>query len=923
MRTQRALGIFASILLTAALNAQEMTPVVHTWSKKDHNAANQIWSASCSPDGIMYFGNANGLLSFDSKEWVLHPFKGSGFIRSTLCDGGRIYVGAYEEFGYFEPDECCQLRYVSLSDRLDGFEMYNDEIWTILKLDNRILFHSFVNCFVYDCETQLVSALPLNSFTESVGVSASGELLCSAYGFAKMDIQTGELAPLPHPWKGRMVASLVPDTKTTIIVTENEGLFLMDGNGLTEWKTEIDIKQINRALLCSNGNIILGSRVSGCCAIDAQGRRLWTVDASNVLNSNTVLSICENREGDIFLAMDSGIAIIDNNTGIRYISSLDANVGSIYCSFYKSPYLYIGSNQGLYIGRINGSSLVDVARVKDIKGPVMYLKEFDSQLFCGTNAETFCIEGRKAVPVSRGNAGGSCLAIGLINGEEVLIEGTYTKLCLYKKDNGRWKFSHRIDGFIQPVGSIDIDYMGNIWAGHNTKGLYRLRLDSDLRTVRDVRFYGSLSPKAQLSKIKVSKIKGRTVFVDPDTIYTYDDMTDSTIVYKYLNDRTSGIRNILDISHYKQDKYWVLNEDDAYILDCSDHPQEDVRLSYNIFNSNTVDQYKSISSGPGGMSIISLNNSLAFVPDDFARSAEDWKPELKLVSVGISENDGSQFKYLPLNGRLSWNYSSTLVKFRYSYPFFAENGSHNLEYRLKGRDEVWRECVGDEIDLSHLKEGHYSLEVRVVNKSGQQLDLVNTGFRIKPPFVRSVPMKILYILLIIGTISLIIISVRRKILAQRQELENRRLESELQSKSREIAMTTMSLLNKNKILQDIKEELSVQKNELGAAYPDKYYRKMISAIDSQISSEDDWKLFQENFDRIHGNFFQILKSRYPSLTDSDLRFCSYFCMAMSSKEIASMMNISLKGVEAARYRIRKKLQLPSEISLTSFLMDLK
>lgn len=923
MRIQRALGFIASILLAVTLNAQEMTPVVHTWSKKDHKAANQIWSASCSEDGIIYFGNANGLLSFDSKEWILHPFKAGGIIRSTLCDGLRIYVGAYEEFGYFEEDECCQLKYISLSERLSDFEMHNDEIWTILKLDSGILFHSFVNCFLYDIESGLVSVLPLDSFTESVGVSASGDLLCSAYGFAQMDLSNGELTPIPHPWKGRMVASLVPDSKTTIIVTENEGLYLMDGNSLTEWKTEIELKQINRALLCSNGNIILGSRVSGCSALDAQGHRLWTVDASNVLNSNTVLSICENREGDIFLAMDSGIAMIDNNSGIRYISSLDANVGSIYCTYYTEPYLYIGSNQGLYIGRINGSSLEDVLRVKDIQGPVMYLKDFDSQLFCGTNAETYCIEGRRAEPVSRGNAGGSCLAKGMINGEEVLIEGTYTKLCLYKKDNGRWKFSHRIDGFIQPVGSIDIDYMGNIWAGHNTKGLYRLILDGEMRSVRDMRFYGSLSSESRLSKIRVRKIKGRTVFIDPDTIYTYDDMTDSTIVYKYLNDRASGIKNILDISHYRQDKYWVLNEDDAYLLDCCDHPQEDVRLSYNIFNSNTVDQYKSISSGPGGISIISLNNSLAFVPEDFARMSEEWKPELKLASVGISENDGSQFKYLPLNEQLAWNYSSTLVKFRYSYPFFAENGSHSLKYRLKGRDEVWRECVDNEIDLSHLKEGHYSLEVRAVNKSGQQLDLVNTEFRINPPFIRSVPMKILYILLLCGTISLIIINVRRKILAQSQELENRRLESELQSKSREIAMTTMSLLNKNKILQDIKEELSVQKNELGAAYPDKYYRKMISAIDSQISSEDDWKLFQENFDRIHGNFFQILKTRYPSLTDSDMRFCSYFCMAMSSKEIASMMNISLKGVEAARYRIRKKLQLPSEISLTSFLMDLK
>ena len=99
--------------------------------------------------------------------------------------------------------------------------------------------------------------------------------------------------------------------------------------------------------------------------------------------------------------------------------------------------------------------------------------------------------------------------------------------------------------------------------------------------------------------------------------------------------------------------------------------------------------------------------------------------------------------------------------------------------------------------------------------------------------------------------------------------------------------------------------------------------KMISAIDDQISTEEDWKIFQHNFDRIHSGFFHILKERYPELTTTDLRFCSLLCQNMSSKEIATMMNISLKGVEAARYRIRKKMNLDSGVSLTEFLINLE
>ena len=70
-------------------------------------------------------------------------------------------------------------------------------------------------------------------------------------------------------------------------------------------------------------------------------------------------------------------------------------------------------------------------------------------------------------------------------------------------------------------------------------------------------------------------------------------------------------------------------------------------------------------------------------------------------------------------------------------------------------------------------------------------------------------------------------------------------------------------------------------------------------------------------------FQRILRERYPALTDNDLRFCACLRQNLSSKEIAAMMNISLKGVEAARARIRKKIGLSSSESLTAFMVGLK
>ena len=225
--------------------------------------------------------------------------------------------------------------------------------------------------------------------------------------------------------------------------------------------------------------------------------------------------------------------------------------------------------------------------------------------------------------------------------------------------------------------------------------------------------------------------------------------------------------------------------------------------------------------------------------------------------------------------------------------------------------------------INYLKAGNYTLKIKAVSSSEEIIDSLEYNFRVRPPFYSTIVAKIFYIISIIALIVLIIIMIFRRSRRKAEELERKNLGDEIKAKSKLIASNTMSLIRKNEILTSIKDELREQKKELGDAYPDRYYRKMISAIDDQISTEEDWKIFQHNFDRIHGGFFHILKERYPELTTTDLRFCSLLCQNMSSKEIATMMNISLKGVEAARYRIRKKMNLDSGVSLTEFLINLE
>jgi DNA-binding CsgD family transcriptional regulator len=152
------------------------------------------------------------------------------------------------------------------------------------------------------------------------------------------------------------------------------------------------------------------------------------------------------------------------------------------------------------------------------------------------------------------------------------------------------------------------------------------------------------------------------------------------------------------------------------------------------------------------------------------------------------------------------------------------------------------------------------------------------------------------------------------------QLRNEKLQADLTFKSKELANSTMSIIKKNEFLMDLKEMLYKQKEQLGSRYPDKYYDNLVRKIDDNMSSQDDWKVFDTNFERAHEQFIQKLKDNYPDLTPGDLRLCAFLRMNLSSKEIAPLLGISVRGVENHRYRLRKKLNLDADSNLTEFII---
>ena len=128
----------------------------------------------------------------------------------------------------------------------------------------------------------------------------------------------------------------------------------------------------------------------------------------------------------------------------------------------------------------------------------------------------------------------------------------------------------------------------------------------------------------------------------------------------------------------------------------------------------------------------------------------------------------------------------------------------------------------------------------------------------------------------------------------------------------------MMLINHSEFLKNLRE--SIQSLILAGKINRTEGNELLTMIGKNLPEEDEWNLFQSNFDLIHENFFRKLKERYPSLTPTDLKLCSLLRLNYSSKEVAEMLNISIRGVEAARYRLRKKLNLSETDNLVDFMI---
>ncbi|GAB3648589.1 hypothetical protein GCM10028791_12550 [Echinicola sediminis] len=156
----------------------------------------------------------------------------------------------------------------------------------------------------------------------------------------------------------------------------------------------------------------------------------------------------------------------------------------------------------------------------------------------------------------------------------------------------------------------------------------------------------------------------------------------------------------------------------------------------------------------------------------------------------------------------------------------------------------------------------------------------------------------------------------KKYLQKKQALEVQKAKEVLEVKNKELIASTVQLIEKDELLMGIKQQLK----ELRKVDQKAPVNTLIKNIDFHASKN--WDEFEKRFIQINTDFYERLKKRYPKLNHSDHRLCALIKLNMSSKEMASLLSISVESVHTNRYRLRKKIKLDRSENLEDFIANI-
>lgn len=914
---------------------------IRNFAPTDYQAGIQNIDFAQNRDMNLFVANNLGVLSYNGSEWKVYAYNTGLKQRSLAFDpiDDRLYVGSQGDFGYFEDE----WTYISLLERIPADFRDFDEVWDVYIINSAVYFCTFQNIYVYD--GQDISIISLDGgFNRSFLAGSQLFTQDSNGNLFKIDDVNSFSKSLVQGQSNQVVAGIIP---------EKSGYLVFYNSGRIEYSTTEDAVEVypilsealrntyvNHVDQLSDGRLVISTQVAGVFLFDPETEIFENISSETGLISNDCLRTFQDHSGNLWIGMQNGIALVDINSPIR-VKDENINLNGSGYEAYETPEgTYFTTSNGIYFQKENEAKCTFIVGTE---GPAYGMRSIGNALYAGHHTGLFLLSKGTARRCARTD--GLWDIKQLHSNPDYAIGGTYAGLYLFKKDNdGVYHGVRDITGFSESSRFFEEDSNGIIWVGQYYKGLYQLELNKSLEKVT-VRKPPSAFSSMLGKHIILTRIDNELYLASDQGIFRVDP-NDNSI------EREKKFAGIVGNS-------WV------YLL------AQDRKKNVFIFTDNLVGFFKRVST-----------NNYIFVPSSLYQLSPSFNNDLLHVSVnaryGIYLNANNGFiqyspsleeqlgvELKPLIRRIYSSSEDSIVyhrsafqpridsiapvsmlegvkKLRLDIESFQFRNTNNPKFRyfLEGFDSHYGDWTNSTTkEYTNLQAGDYIFHVQTLNHLGELVGNTPVAIRVRPPFYNSSAARILYLVVLVGLITLIYLGQKRHFRTRQHTLEKHRkqeieakqeelqqlkddkIQSELRHVNNLLAASTMNLVVKNEFMENIKQQIEHVK--LSEQHEDvaRSLERIAKEIDTTLKVQEDWEQFEYHFDKVHGDFLSRLTTEFTDLTPGEQKLCAFLRLNMDTKEIANLMGISLRGVEVARYRLRKKLRLSQNQNLSKYILE--
>lgn len=939
-------------------------PETEYFSRRQYAGATQNWDIAQAGTGFMYFANNDGVLEYDGANWRILDQVRNNIVRSVKEIGNKIYIGSFEELGYFGYDSLQHLNYTSLWD--ETLPQGLGYIWDVLSWNDNVVFRSEQG-LIFFRENKLAGIIKAPSRFASSFV-ANGLLLVHDTEFGLMEVRGDKIFPVAggDALINHEVTTILSLSDSKFVVgTMKEGLFLWDMQRVSKWDVECDglLKQNN--IFCGQKHkenfFVFGTIQGGIVITDTNGKVFMQIDKDKGLKNNTVLSIGIDREENIWAGLDNGIVRVNFNSSVTFLHGY-YNLGTGYCIDHFQNDFYFGSNQALFTisDKMFSDPLKnrgDFVRISGTEGQVWTLFHDQSNLLCGHHLGAFRVQNKKAVKITPQGVNGVWNFKPIKDEPNTLLSGTYLGLCRFKKQDGNWTYQNKVQGFDESSRYMEWDDHDNLWVSHGYRGVFKLRFNPDFSAVTKVDTFPKEAFPGNNAGLVLSKVRGKCVFAGADGIFKLGDKGD-------VFERDELFNTYFEAGNFpnylKEDSFgniWYFYNNSVGVL----RFMEDG--SYTKIENPFLSLERKLVSGFEFVYVHDRQNALFGIEDGFAHYSSYDKKNYQIpfkIHVRIFKEMSDTVGYSFNNLNSSRSYPDLTPRFKYknntfnvSYVASFLEGSNVLySTYLQGFDQAYSDWSETKTrTFTNLREGRYRFGVKAKNRYGVEANPIYFSFEVLPPWHRTVYAKMAYVLLLIALVFILLFFINRRVDLSRQKekakqqehfrvkeeqlknaallsekevikMRNDKLRSDMVFKEKELANSAVHLIQKNELLSDVKSRLKKLSKSQSAGVDDNELNSIIKKINRELTDENNWEVFEMHFDQVHDEFLKKIAQLHPELTQREQKLSAFIRMGMSSKEISTLMNITTRAVENNRYKLRQKLGLGQGDNLSDYIVRL-